>query len=92
MPPFLREQAVRLRFGAVTYGCEVFLDGKLVGEHHGPQVAFEMDLTHFVTRGTEQILEVKAFHKLHYRVPVSKYPKFKGHGQKTTFEVPVGFD
>ena len=51
-----------------------------------------MDLTNFATPGREQTLQVKAFHQRHYWVPVSKYPKFKGHGQKMTSEVPVGFD
>ena len=32
-------------FGAVAHGFEVFLDGKKVGEHHGPQVPFTIDLT-----------------------------------------------
>jgi len=53
IPLELPQQAVKLCFGAVTYGCEVFLDGKKVGEHHGPQVAFEVDLTDMATPGTE---------------------------------------
>ena len=76
------EQAVKLRFGAVAHGCEVFLDGKLVGDHAGPQVPFEMDLTDFVTPGKEQTLQVKAYHRRHYLLP----------GQSTTAEVAVGWD
>lgn len=76
------DEAVMLRFGAVAYGCEVFLDGKKVGEHHGPQVAFEMDLTDFATPGKEQTLQVKAYHRRHYLMP----------GQKQTAEVAVGWD
>jgi hypothetical protein len=82
VPNVYPDQAVELRFGAVTYGCEVFLDGKKVGEHHGPQVAFEMDLTDFATPGKEQTLQVKAYHRRHYLLP----------GQKQTAEVAVGWD
>ena len=82
IPQVYAVQAVLLRFGAVTYGCEVFLDGQKVGEHHGPQVAFEMDLTEFATPGKEQILQVKAYHRRHYLLP----------GQKQTAEVAVGWD
>ena len=73
----------------MTYGCEVFLDGRKVGEHHGPQVPFEMDLTYFVTPGKEQTLQVKAFQQLHYRVPASKYPKFKGMDRKRPLKFPL---
>ncbi len=75
-------QVIQLRFGAVTYGCEVYLDGQKMGEHHGPQVAFEIDLTRAVVPGREQTLQVKAFHRRHYLQP----------GQTKTAEVAVGWD
>ena len=82
VPTVYPEQAVRLAFGSVTHGCEVFLDGKKVGEHHGPQVAFDMDLTTFATPDKEQTLVVKAYHRQHYLKP----------GVKTTSEVATGWD
>ena len=66
IPLEAREQVVKLLFGAVTYGCEVFLDGRKVGEHQGPQVAFEVDLTAAASPGKEQTLAVKVFHRRHY--------------------------
>jgi hypothetical protein len=81
VPASAADQAVKLRFGAVAHGCEVFLDGKKVGEHHGPQVAFEMDLTPFVTPGKPQVLQVKAYHRRHYI----------NQGDRTA-EVSVGWD
>ncbi len=63
MPAEAAGQAVELRFGAVNYGCEVFLDGRKVGEHRGPQVAFTVDLTTAAVAGKEQTLQVKAFHR-----------------------------
>jgi len=75
-------QVVQLRFGAVTYGCEVWLDGQKLGEHHGPQVPFEIALTRAVVPGTEQVLQVKAFHRRHYIKP----------GKEVTAEIAVGWD
>ncbi|KAF7585576.1 hypothetical protein BBP40_010635 [Aspergillus hancockii] len=34
-----------LRFGAVDYGCTVWVDGRLVGGHRGGHVPFEFDVT-----------------------------------------------
>lgn len=82
IPAIYPEQAVKLCFGAVAHGCEVFLDGKKVDEHHGPQVPFEMELTELATPGKEQVLQVKAYHRRHYLMP----------GQKQTAEVAVGWD
>ena len=82
VPASAAGQAVKLKFGAVAHGCEMFLDGKKVGEHHGPQVAFEMDLTPFVTPGKIQTLQVKAYHRRHYFKP----------GERKTAEVAVGWD
>lgn len=75
-------QVIQLRFGAVTYGCEVYLDGQKMGEHHGPQVPFEIDITRAVVPGKEQWLEVKAFHRRHYLNP----------GETKTAEIAVGWD
>lgn len=44
IPSSARNQSIQLRFGSVAYGCEVFLDGKKAGEHHGPQVPFTIDI------------------------------------------------
>lgn len=82
VPISAQGQSVQLRFGAVNYGCEVFLDGKKVGEHHGPLVPFTMNLTPFVTPGKPQTLEIKVYHRRHYLAKDSK----------KTAEIAVGFD
>lgn len=82
LPANAAGHAVKLCFGAVAHGCEVFLDGKKVGEHHGPQVPFEVDLTDAAAPGNEQTLQVKAYHRRHYIQP----------GEKKTAEVAVGWD
>ena len=40
-----------LHFGAVDYSCEVFVNGKRVGEHEGGFTAFSMDISAFVNEG-----------------------------------------
>ncbi len=69
IPKVFGEETARIHFGAVAHGCEVFLDGQKVGEHHGPQVAFDIDLTTAAKPGQEQVLQVKAFHRRHYMKP-----------------------
>jgi hypothetical protein len=82
VPASAADRAVQLRFGAVAYGCEIFLDGKKAGEHHGPLVPFTVDLTPFAIPGKPQTLEVKAYHRRHYIAKDST----------RTAEVAVGFD
>ena len=82
IPADAADQVTLLKFGAVAHGCEVFLDGKKVGEHHGPQVPFDIDLTPAATPGREQALQVKTFHRRHYVKP----------GDSKTAEVAVGWD
>lgn len=82
IPQAAAGQAVKLRFGGVNYGAEVFLDGKKLGEHHGPQLPFEIDATGVAVAGTTQTLTVKAYHRRHYLKP----------GEKQTAEIAVGWD
>lgn len=82
IPESAKDQAVQLRFGAVAHGCEVYLDGRKVGEHHGPQVPFTVDLTGVAVPGKQQNLEIKVFHRRHYLAKDSR----------KTAEVAVGWD
>jgi len=86
IPDLRSDQVTRLLFGAVNYGAEVRLNGKLVGSHVGPLMPFEIDLTDHVTPGATYELEVKAYHRRHYT---------HGHPEEVVFQtcdVPVGFD
>ena len=91
LPAEAAGQAVELRFGAVNYGCEVFLDGKKVGEHHGPQVAFTVDMTTAAVAGKEQTLQVKTFHRRHYHQGTMIYRAAQKMDIPSA-EVAVGFD
>ncbi len=49
---------VFLRFGAVDYESEVFIDGQSVGRHWGGTASFSYDITAYVTPGSEHNLVV----------------------------------
>ncbi len=49
------DKAVRLRFGAVNYFCEVWLNGTYVGSHEGGYTPFVLDVAAAVRRGTNRL-------------------------------------
>ena len=55
---WLLSRAVRLRFGAVNYYCDVFVNGRKVGSHEGGYTPFELDVTAALVAG-ENILTVR---------------------------------
>jgi hypothetical protein len=72
-------RVIQLEFGGVNYGAEIFLDGKKVGEHAGPNMPFVVDLTGVAEPGKSHALEVRAYHSRHYNID-------------GLCQVPVGFD
>ncbi len=72
-------RVIRLEFGGVNYGAEIFLDGKKAGEHAGPNMPFVVDLTGVAEPGKSYALEVRAYHSRHYNID-------------GLCQVPVGFD
>lgn len=46
---------VLLKFGAVDYFCEVFLNGELVGSHEGGYTPFSFDVSYFVRSGVNEL-------------------------------------
>jgi beta-galactosidase/beta-glucuronidase len=52
---------VMLRFGAVDYACDVWLDGQHLGHHEGGQTPFRFDVTELVGAGDgEHTITVRA--------------------------------
>jgi hypothetical protein len=51
---------LRLRFGAVSYACEVLVNGRPAGRHVGMWDAFEVDITGLVTPGRPAEVLVRA--------------------------------
>lgn len=45
-----------LRFGAVSYACEVFVNGRPASSHEGMWDAFLLDITHLVQPGENRLL------------------------------------
>ncbi len=67
IPNVCQGQVTRLEFGSVNHGCEVYLNDKKVGEHHGPNMPFVIDVTDEVTPGNSYELRVKVYPgKYHY--------------------------
>jgi|SRR4051812_33525434 beta-galactosidase/beta-glucuronidase len=51
VPAFTDLRHVLLKFGAVDYFCEVFVNGQSVGIHEGGYTPFTMEITHSVRVG-----------------------------------------
>ena len=57
VPDSWRGQRVRLHFGAVDWHCEVWVNGREVGQHQGGYDAFTFDITDSLNwKGAEEIL------------------------------------
>ncbi|NQT85240.1 hypothetical protein HQ560_00660 [bacterium] len=83
VPRVMDGQITTILFGAVNYGAEVYIDGKLVTAHENPYVPFEADISRSVRPGQSHTLSVKAYHRRHYHGP---------DGKGKSAAVPVGFD
>src|SRR5215210_5886370 len=46
---------VLLRFGAVDYWCQVFVNGQLVGEHEGGYTEFTLPIKQAVRKGSNEL-------------------------------------
>ncbi len=57
-----RNDRCLLRFGAVQYLAEVWLNGTLVGGHEGGDVSFNLDVTRAIRSGEENLLAVRVVH------------------------------
>ena len=55
---FTPDGSVFLCFGAVDYGCDVFINGQHAGNHNGGYTYFEFDITLFWKTGTN-LIEVR---------------------------------
>lgn len=54
-------QRVILRFGAVDYRCDVWVNGTHVTQHEGGHIGFAIDITPALLNGAEQSVVVRAF-------------------------------
>lgn len=59
IPPAWRDARIILRFGAVDYQAEVWVDDRAVGSHTGGYLPFEIDITDAVVAGETHKLTVR---------------------------------
>jgi hypothetical protein len=55
LQPIKPDQNVLLKFGAVDYFAEVFVNGKKVGEHEGGYLPFTLDISELAKAGANEI-------------------------------------
>ena len=53
-----KNKDIILHFGAVDYECKVWVNNKLVGSHKGGNNPFSFNITKYLRRNSEQIVEV----------------------------------
>ena len=56
LPAFRGTRHVLLKFGAVDYFCEVFLNGRLIGAHEGGYTPFSFEITSAVHTGSNELM------------------------------------
>jgi beta-galactosidase/beta-glucuronidase len=49
VPQSMKQKRILLRFGAVDYACDVYVNGQKVGSHQGGYTPFAIDITNFVS-------------------------------------------
>ncbi|MBL7110764.1 MAG: hypothetical protein ISS19_02340 [Bacteroidales bacterium] len=85
----------KIEFGAVNHGCEVYIDDKLVGEHTGPMMPFEVDITDHVEPGRKYELNVFSYPQWHYDYNVPHgfiYEEARNHPDtKPDFSIESGW-
>ena len=63
-----RHDRILLRFGAVDYLAEVWLNGQPVGGHEGGETPFSLDVTTAINRDRDNLLAVRVLNPTHARI------------------------
>lgn len=69
---FPAKERVWLRFGAVDWEAEVWVNGKSVAKHAGGYTPFAVDITEAIDRGAENVVVVRAFDPTDRSLPTGK--------------------
>ena len=69
---FPAKDRVWLRFGAVDWRADVWVNGRKVAEHEGGYTPFEADISDAVTRERENVLVVRVFDPTDPNLPTGK--------------------
>ena len=65
MPKLSNGERYRIEFDRVSYVCQVFLNGTLLGEHRHSEERFSFDATDAIREDGENLLAVRCFEPLH---------------------------
>ena len=68
-----KDKCVLLTLDGAAHECEVFVNGKKVGEHHCGYTAFTMDISKMLNYGEENILTVKVDSRESLNIPPFGY-------------------
>ncbi len=82
IPEFKKGDVIKINFGAVNHGCDVFLNDLYVGGHVGPMMPFDVDITDNVEPGKNYELKVISYPQWHYNYEVPHafvYDEFRNH-------------
>lgn len=79
IPKEAKGKVVKIHFGAVNFGAEIYLDGKLITTYMSNFTAFDADITSAVKPGKRQLLEVKTYLLNHFK------------DEKGSYMMPTGF-
>jgi hypothetical protein len=66
IPDGAADRVIKILFGGVNHGAEVYINDKVVTTHVGPQMPFEADITDQVKPGGTYALKVKVYSTAHY--------------------------
>jgi hypothetical protein len=69
---FPHERRIWLRFGAVDWRADVWVNGRKVAEHDGGYTPFETDISDAVERNGENVVVVRAFDATDPNLPTGK--------------------
>ncbi|MBN1350348.1 beta galactosidase jelly roll domain-containing protein [candidate division KSB1 bacterium] len=72
VPTDWKGKRVFIKFGAVDWEANVWLNGQKIGDHIGGYSAFEFDITDFVDMEGKNTLTVRAFDETDHETPVGK--------------------
>ena len=56
LAPFVDPRHVLLKFGAVDYFCEAFVNGVVIGSHEGGYTPFSFEITNAVRPGVNELV------------------------------------
>lgn len=72
-PSGIDKSIVKLCFGAVNFGAEVYVDDVMVCQHHSTFTSFETDVTKYLRAKKSCTVKVKAYVLNHYKNSEGKY-------------------